>query len=378
MLRHVGFRCLLISATLLVITTTRLSFARAEKGSPISFFRREKPVFDSLATRHLYGIYERCGRPAERFQLPETSTTATTKTAASTAYVTGSDGDESASTTNLPLQLTATQGILKKSSFSHKAAWALTLIVLGSIVNYWFFDHSAATTSESPVVFVVMAVLLYWIEALSCSTRRYLSNALTPKEVQAYLESLKNIPPSVVWTIECYHYRRAGHPYYGSARYHQKRHETLERVVTHRVSQEYSFESWTDDTDTSTIDRLLFSDQDLAGDDKPFTKITLSKMLLFANDASYYDYIDQESQFRYFWQNRDRHYDFDVRLPMEGVRPKVLVASHGLAGPRLGKSMWFYLFTCFGLTVPYRIWFSRHCTNVGITVTKEVTGNIFK
>lgn len=135
--------------------------------------------------------------------------------------------------------------------------------------------------------------------------------------------------------------------------------------------------SWEDDTDTSTIERLLFSDQSSisttsTATHKAFSKITLAKLLLFANDESCYDYIDQESQFRNVWQNRDRHYDFHVQFHMDGLVPKILAVHHGLAGPGLARSLWFYVFTCFGMTVPYRIWFSRHCTNVEVTVTKEV------
>lgn len=134
--------------------------------------------------------------------------------------------------------------------------------------------------------------------------------------------------------------------------------------------------SWKDDTDTSTIERLLFSDQTSTSTaiHKAFSKITLAKLLLFANDESCHDYIDQESQFRNLWQNRDSHYDFHVQFHMDGLLPKILAVHHSLAGPGLARSLWFYVFTCFGMTVPYRIWFSRHCTNVEVTVTKEVTG----
>lgn len=138
--------------------------------------------------------------------------------------------------------------------------------------------------------------------------------------------------------------------------------------------------SWKDDTDTSMIERLLFSDQETsnpAAAAKAFSKITLSKMLLFANGASYYDYVDQESKFRTDWQHRDTHYDFQIKLQIEGLLPKILAAHYGLAGPGLAKSIWFYLFTLFGLTVPYRIWFSRHCRDLEVTITKEVTGSIF-
>lgn len=54
---------------------------------------------------------------------------------------------------------------------------------------------------------IAITILLYLLESYSCSTRRYLSHAMNaPEEVEAYLERIRNIEPSVTWKVRCFHY----------------------------------------------------------------------------------------------------------------------------------------------------------------------------
>lgn len=45
----------------------------------------------------------------------------------------------------------------------------------------------------------------------------------------------------------------------------------------------------------------------------------------------------------------------------------------GAPGTGLAKKEMFWFFTLIGLTVPYRIWFSRHCDEICVTMVKETT-----
>ncbi|CAJ1946103.1 unnamed protein product, partial [Cylindrotheca closterium] len=173
---------------------------------------------------------------------------------------------------------------------------------------------------------------------------------------------------------------------YSSGSSKRVRTET-EKIVTHRASGEYSFDRCKDETDTRSLSRILTGggNTDTKDDDstqaqrssmpKQFTKITLDKLLLFVNDEMYHDFMDQESRFRQLHQHRDIHHTFSSRLEVDGYLPKVLVVNHSLGGAGTGliKNLWYWIFTCFGLTVPYRIWFSQHCSNTEVTITKEVT-----
>ena len=58
--------------------------------------------------------------------------------------------------------------------------------------------------------FVVVLVLLYLVEAYTCSTRRYLANAIlsSTSEVEEYIEKLREEPPVVTWKVRCFHYEK--------------------------------------------------------------------------------------------------------------------------------------------------------------------------
>lgn len=66
-------------------------------------------------------------------------------------------------------------------------------------------------------------------------------------------------------------------------------------------------------------------------------------------------------------------------LAVDGFKPKMLavrkVKGHPVAS--LFRLHLFWLFTFLGLTFPYRIWFSRHCDELRVTVAKETsTGRV--
>ena len=70
---------------------------------------------------------------------------------------------------------------------------------------------------------------------------------------------------------------------------------------------------------------------------------------------------------------RDMYSDFNLYYNIEGYLPKLLAVHDKSNSGGLAKSVWFWIFTLCGLTVPYRIWFSRQCIDVDVTLTKEVT-----
>lgn len=56
---------------------------------------------------------------------------------------------------------------------------------------------------------LIAAIALYLMESYTCSTRRYLANALTsPVEVEDYIELLREEAPVVTWKVRCFHYER--------------------------------------------------------------------------------------------------------------------------------------------------------------------------
>ena len=83
------------------------------------------------------------------------------------------------------------------------------------------------------------------MEAAFSSTARYLRNSLTPDDVDKYLDSIKAVIPRVVWDIECFHYRTVQRVQYSSKNGNGRNiHTDTEKIVTHRASDEYSFDRY--------------------------------------------------------------------------------------------------------------------------------------
>lgn len=115
----------------------------------------------------------------------------------------------------------------------HKLAAALTIGVFGTLLSrpLWGQRDGYWTT-------VIIAYLLYFIEAMSSSTRRYLSNMLTPSQVIQMVNDIRESRPVLSWNIESYHYRYEHAHHSGKGRRAQ---ESRTKVVTHRASQNYVY-----------------------------------------------------------------------------------------------------------------------------------------
>lgn len=133
--------------------------------------------------------------------------------------------------------LSASLGPILPSSIKHARATILTGIIIlafiGGIVariRHALFggDTSVGDSKTWPVAsllfladwtvlrfpqvngkLLIAAIALYMLEAYTCSTRRYLANAIsTPVEVEDYVERLRQEPAVVTWKVRCFHYER--------------------------------------------------------------------------------------------------------------------------------------------------------------------------
>lgn len=131
--------------------------------------------------------------------------------------------------------------------------------------------------------------------------------------------------------------------------------------------------SWKDTTDTKTADRSLHLDT--ITNSIPFVKITLTKLVLFANRESFKRYVEQQKLFLSSQRYYDSYMDYTSHLSIHTFQPKILAVRTVLGGRGTGLArIWFFwLFTLLGWTVPYRIWFAKHCDVAEVTLTKEVT-----
>ena len=315
----------------------------------------------------------------------------------------------------------------------------------------------------SPKV-IATTIILYLIESYSCSTRRYLSHSMNaPTEVEAYLERIRNIEPSVIWRVRCFHYEERGvwksikglyklldggwklattitsrkkkkkssslllsNPLVGwkerkssksssatattttkesssssssssSAVMFADPPTTLswmaKKVVTHEAVGTYKFGNWADYTLASTWKRARSSHSNGVVDSAPFSKVTLSKLLVLKDKATREDYFAQQAAFVMMEGRRDVRAEFATSIDVEGFRSKLLAvrpvilhhraASTTTTSSSSSKKQLFsaaniffrqhiYLVvTLLGLSLPYRIWFARHCDEIRVTVVKE-------
>lgn len=66
--------------------------------------------------------------------------------------------------------------------------------------------------------------------------------------------------------------------------------------------------------------------------------------------------------------------EFSTIIEVEGFRPKLLAVRSVPRAPHsaaLFRQHIYVLFTLLGLSLPYRIWFAKHCDEVRVTVVKE-------
>ena len=90
---------------------------------------------------------------------------------------------------------TATQGIARP---------------LHQTIGVFLLQWTLFRTPNFDGAFVIVLVLLYLVEAYTCSTRRYLANAIlsSTSEVEEFIEKLREEPPVVRWKVRCFHYEK--------------------------------------------------------------------------------------------------------------------------------------------------------------------------
>jgi len=263
----------------------------------------------------------------------------------------------------------------------------------------------------SPKV-LATTIILYLLEAWNCSTRRYLSNGMNaPTEVEAYLEKMRSVEPSVKWKVRCFHYedRELWKSISGFGKimgswidkkgevdggddttidntkqaFTQSSSETFaesppfwmsKKVVTHQAVSTYKFANWEDHTLASLWKRSQsFSSN---SQEAPFSKLSLSKLLLLKDRRTRQDYFAQQSAFVMLEGRKDVHAEFATTIEVDGFRPKLLavrpvrLGAHKVSAALFRQHI-YILSTLLGLSLPFRIWFAKHCDEIRVTVVKE-------
>jgi len=263
--------------------------------------------------------------------------------------------------------------------------------------------------------FIVLLIGLYVLESCTNATRRYLDNALSSQmDVERYIEQLRHARPVVQWNVRCFHYEKREFlnvtmnlldvkgwmiAFWQKKRQQQQQRDQegvaggggggvdgettttgeslrasllTRKVVTHTASKEYEFSSWKDKTTTGIWQRSIYSPSISTA---PFTKITLSKMLVLKDVKSREDYFLQQAHFVSKEGRRDEYAEFSTNINVKGFKPRMLAVRpvQGVSSTKLFRIHLYWFFTLIGLTLPFRMWFSKHCDVVRVTVVKETS-----
>jgi hypothetical protein len=168
--------------------------------------------------------------------------------------------------------------------------------------------------------FIVVVAIMYFLESYTCSTRKYLDNTLScPDEVESFMEGLREEEPCVSWKIRCYHYEKRKWLHlvllidvwkYFSGVFQGKNTEEennlhvdekiilgpsmfTKKVISHQMKKVYQVRSCKDETIGGIWKQAQAATTVMAA----FTKISLYKLLLFANKEARIDYFQQQSDF---------------------------------------------------------------------------------
>ena len=91
---------------------------------------------------------------------------------------------------------------LEESINPESCSWPMSALLF---VAHWMILRVPKINGK----ILLTVIVLYLIESYTCSTRRYLANAISsPKELEEYIERLRQEPPMVTWKVRCFHYER--------------------------------------------------------------------------------------------------------------------------------------------------------------------------
>lgn len=242
---------------------------------------------------------------------------------------------------------------------------------------------------------VVLTVALYLLESYNCNTRRFLANAIvSPTEVEQYIEDLRSQEPIVTWMVRSFHYRKRrifaltevfqtlirklkphsadeAYPNLPTSHKCSPAFPFTKKVITHEAKTTFRYNSSKDNTIAGLWKRADSTSSSLA----PFTKLMLSKLLVLNDSQTRQEYFRQQSEFVTEHGRGDEFTEFSTDIQVPGYRPRMLAVRSikGISSARIFRLHLFWFFTFCGLTVPYRIWFKRHCDSLRVIVVKETS-----
>jgi hypothetical protein len=240
--------------------------------------------------------------------------------------------------------------------------------------------------------FAISILFLYLTEAYICSTHKYLSHVVN--DTEAYIDQLRERSPIVEWKIRSFHFENMIlSAFHRILQRSSNRHDLLTKdpsfpslfnwkCVTHTATEYYNYTSYIDRTiagvwKRASINMNPIQKQPSISRTVPFTKIVMSKTLLLRDTKTRQDYFAQQKSFLRN-EHHDEYAEFSTNIYIDGFESRILAIP---VSRNTGLSRWlihrymYWVFTCIGLTVPYRRWLSSHCDEIRVRVVKETSSD---
>jgi hypothetical protein len=103
-------------------------------------------------------------------------------------------------------------------------------------------------------------------------------------------------------------------------------------------------------------------------------------MLVLADEKIREEYFSQQAKFISLEGRKDEQAEYSTTIEVMGLKSnntnKVLVVRDADKYKWFHNLYMFWFVTLLGFTVPFRIWFSRHCDDVRVTLIKEISSNV--
>jgi hypothetical protein len=227
-----------------------------------------------------------------------------------------------------------------------------------------FLWSVAAKSSAMLYLGIALGVvcLIYYIESIVSSTRKYLWTVTNPRGVHEYIRTIKDTPIRIVLHVECYHYE---------TRYHTSTDSegktttttTTEKVVTYYGTEEFCYDYWDD------ISGQLLG----VGELYRLTRVRFHRRFVFADQETQHAWEHQCRSFQHRHRHRDVEMTFWHTVGIHGYEPRLLaICGDAQDIPQCVGISWYSLCSLLFLGYFYRSWFHTISTRQSYEFIKRL------
>ena len=260
---------------------------------------------------------------------------------------------------------------------------------------FFKFTLLGGAVPRVPVWLLVLVVLVYVGEAYFCSTQQFLANRSDCQDVETFIEQLREETPQIQWKVRVFQYERLWQSLWQDFRKRiassslstssstdvpllpSMSSSSLSRLVArkriiHHATGNFEWKNqgstttgWQDGTTAGVWTRAR-GERGPA----PLAKIHLTQVMVLDRQARQ-EYFRQQGQFvkqHAASSDLSAAAEFATHISVPGYKPRVLVTRQG--------QWWcsrrvFWFCTLLGLSAFYRMWMSRHCDVIRVSLVKE-------